>query len=167
MYYMYDFSVCGFVLYKSLFNILGIVEVIVGGGFGDFSFRFDQVFYYVMIRENFFRGIFVIIVRVILVGLGSGFIIYFLVNSNDQQVFLLGVFTGIIIINNGVTLDFEVVQEVYVMVVVISGGFFIYIRLVVQLIDVNDNVFKFVQNVYYFFIWEGEEGDQVYVIQVR
>lgn len=38
---MYDFSVCGFVLYKSLFNILGIVEVIVGGGFGDFSFRFD------------------------------------------------------------------------------------------------------------------------------
>lgn len=120
-----------------------------------------------MIRENFFRGIFVIIVRVIFVGLGSGFIIYFLVNSNDQQVFLLGVFTGIIIINNGVTLDFEVVQEVYVMVVVISGGFFIYIRLVVQLIDVNDNVFKFVQNVYYFFIWEGEEGDQVYVIQVR
>lgn len=167
MYYMHDSSVCGFALYKSLSNILGIVEVTVGGGSGDLSLRFDQASYHVMIRENPSRGTPVTTVRATFVGSGSGPITYSLVNSNDQQVFSLGASTGTITINNGATLDFEVGQEVHVMVVATSGGLSTYTRLVVQLTDVNDNAPKFAQNVYYSSTWEGEEGDQVYVTQVR
>lgn len=167
MYYMHDSSVCGFALYKSLSNILGIVEVTVGGGSGDLSLRFDQASYHVMIRENPSRGTSVTTVRATFVGSGSGPITYSLVNSNDQQVFSLGASTGTITINNGATLDFEVAQEVHVMVVATSGGLSTYTRLVVQLTDVNDNAPKFAQNVYYSSTWEGEEGDKVYVTQVR
>lgn len=143
------------------------MEVTVGGGSGSLSLKFDQASYLAMIQENPAKGTYVTTVRASIVGSATAPITYSLVNTNDQQVFALDTSSGVISINNGAKLDFEVSQEVHVMVVASSSNLFTYTRLVVQLTDVNDNAPKFAQNVYYSSTWEGEEGDQVYVTQVR
>jgi hypothetical protein len=147
-------------------DVVGIVEVTVGSGSGSVSIRFDQDTYRASINEHPSRGTNVATVRASYVGSGSGPITYSLVNIRDQQIFSLGSTTGVISIENGATLDYEVAPEVHVTVVASSGSLFAHTQVVIQLRDINDNSPKFAQNVYYSSTWEGEEGDHVYVTQV-
>lgn len=142
------------------------MEVTVGSGSGSISLRFDQTSYHTTIKEHPNKGDLVTTVRASYVGSGVGPINYSMVNSHDQQIFSLDTSTGVVRINNGALLDFEVAREVHVMVVASSGSLFTYTQLVIQLEDINDNLPKFAQNVYYSSTWEGEEGDHVYVTQV-
>ncbi|XP_062598426.1 protein dachsous-like [Saccostrea cucullata] len=144
----------------------GIIEVTVGDNAGSVSLRFDQTSYHATIEEGSPKYTSVTTVRATYVGSGSGPITYSLVNSKDQQVFSLDSSTGRVTVNNGALLDFEVAQEVHVMVVASSGSLSTYTQVVVQLTDKNDNAPKFAQNVYYSSTWEGEKGDHVYVTQV-
>uniref|UniRef100_A0A8C2V522 Dachsous cadherin-related 2 n=2 Tax=Chinchilla lanigera TaxID=34839 RepID=A0A8C2V522_CHILA len=127
---------------------------------------FSQHLYEGFVAENCETGTSVVTVKAFAPDATGGIIKYSVFSGNRDGVFSLDSSSGQLTVKEPEFLDFEVRNEVQLIILAESGEHRAYGKVAVSIQDVNDNVPRFDQSVYQASVSEGQ-GSNAPVIQVR
>nr|XP_051675918.1 protocadherin-23 isoform X1 [Oryctolagus cuniculus] len=131
----------------------------------DVKISFSEHLYEGLVTENCEAGTSVVTVKALAADSIQDSIEYSIFSGNEDGVFFLCSHSGQLTVKDPKFLDFEVRNEVQLIVVAESGGQRAYSKVAVLIQDVNDNLPRFGQSVYQASVSEGQSHN-THVVQV-